>query len=242
LREMLGRTSAIVILAAWPGVITVMTAISTLRNRFVDGPGSVGARKRAQRWEWLRETFPDISRMSVIDLGGTGESWQRAPVRPASVHVVNLEPGELGDLPTWIRADQGDACDLPDRILTGHYDLVFSNSVLEHVGGFARRTRFSETVRALADRHWVQTPYRYFPIEPHWLFPGFQFLPPSTRTRIAQWWPLAHIKATSWEDGLQGALSVELISRTEMAWLFPDSMIRYERMAGLVKSLIAVRA
>ena len=27
----------------------------------------------------------------------------------------------------------------------------------------------------------VQIPYRYFPIEPHWLFPGLQFLPQRAR-------------------------------------------------------------
>ena len=31
----------------------------------------------------------------------------------------------------------------------------------------------------------MQTPYRYFPIEPHWLFPGMQFLPLPVRWSIA---------------------------------------------------------
>ena len=31
----------------------------------------------------------------------------------------------------------------------------------------------------------VQTPYRYFPVEPHWLFPGLQFLPMGLRARGA---------------------------------------------------------
>jgi|SRR5215471_8861112 len=221
--------------------LTVMTAASALRGLLVENPGSAGERKRAQRWQWLHKTFPDLDRLSVIDLGGTADSWQRAPVRPAEVHVVNLEP-EASDLPTWIRTDQGDACNLPDRILARHYDLVFSNAVLEHVGGHTQRIRFADSVHALADRHWVQTPYRYFPIEPHWLFPGFQFLPLNVRAGVAQRWPLAHSVASTREDGLQGALSVELIGRTEMAYCFPTSSIRVERMFGLVKSLIAVRA
>ena len=55
------------------------------------------------------------------------------------------------------------------------YDVVFSNSLLEHVGGHAQRAALAREVRSLAPRHWVQTPYRYFPLEPHWLFPGMQF-------------------------------------------------------------------
>ena len=217
-----------------------MRAAHALRGYLVDNPRSAGERKRTRRWEWLRETFPDLDRMSVIDLGGTAGSWQRAPVRPAAVQVVNLEP-EPGELPAWIRADQGDACNLPDRILSNHYDLVFSNAVLEHVGGHAQRMRFAEAVHKLADRHWVQTPYRYFPIEPHWLFPGFQFLPVNTRVAVAQRWPLAYGGASTREDALWATLNVELIGRTEMAYCFPDSAIRVERMFGLVKSLIAVR-
>ena len=153
-----------------------MGQLQGLRNRLVDAPGSVGERRRAGRWERLRETFPEIESMSVMDLGGTAEAWQRAPLRPASVHVVNLEPEPEG-LPDWIRADQADATALPPTIIGAHYDLVFSNSVIEHVGGHVQRLRFADAIHKLADRHWVQTPYRYFPIEPHWLFPRFSVPP-----------------------------------------------------------------
>jgi hypothetical protein len=216
-------------------------SVHALRNRIVDGPDSVGARRRARRWEWLRAAFPQIENMSVIDLGGTAESWQRAPVRPARVHVVNLEHEADADLPSWLRADQGDACNLPPAILGSSYDLVFSNSVIEHVGGHAQRQRFAEAVHKLADRHWVQTPYRYFPIEPHWLFPGFQFLPMSARAQISYRWPLAHTRSASVDDGLAEAMSVELLSRAEMSYYFPHAEIQVERLLGAVKSLIAVR-
>lgn len=180
--------------------------------------------------------------MSVIDLGGTAESWLRAPVRPAQVQVVNLEPEpEPSELPAWLRADQGDACDLPATILSGSYDLVFSNSVIEHVGGHAQRMRFAEAVHKLSSRHWVQTPYRYFPVEPHWLFPGFQFLPLSARARVAHRWPLAHSPSASRQDGLAEAMTVELLSRAEMAYYFPHAELKPERILGVVKSLIAVR-
>jgi hypothetical protein len=177
--------------------------------------------------------------MSVIDLGGTAETWLRAPVRPRSLHIVNLEP-EPDGLPPWIRADQADACNLPAAVLSGRYDLVFSNSVLEHVGGHAQRLRFAAAVHTLAARHWVQTPYRYFPIDPHWLFPGFQFLPLTVRAEVSRRWPLVHTRSGSHEEGLRAAIGVELLSRTEMSLYFPGSQIRPERMAGMVKSLVAV--
>jgi hypothetical protein len=225
-----------------PAIGEFTLSMHALRNRIVDAPDSLGQHRRARRWDWLREAFPEIESMSVIDLGGTAEAWLRAPVRPAAVHVVNLEPlSEESPVP-WIRADQADACDLPSRISDGRYDLVYSNSVIEHVGGHTQRMRFAVAVHKLSERHWVQTPYRYFPIEPHWLFPGFQFLPLNVRAQVSRRWPLAHTPSRNWDEGLQAAMSVELLSQAEMGFYFPDSTLRTERIAGIVKSLIMTKA
>lgn len=178
--------------------------------------------------------------MSVIDLGGRVDTWERAPVRPKHVHVVNLEPLP-GELPEWAELDYGDACALPPQITKRRYDLVFSNSVIEHVGGHERRVRFAESIHALADAHWVQTPYRYFPIEPHWVAPGMQFLPVALRSRMAYKWPLAHTPAASLAEARQAVLWTELIDKTQMRHYFPQSTIRSERILGLTKSLIACK-
>ena len=37
-------------------------------------------------------------------------------------------------------------------------------------------------------------------------------------------------------------MGVELLSCAEMAFYFPDSTLRFERLGGLVKSLIAIKA
>jgi hypothetical protein len=186
------------------------------------------------------DAFPDLDQMSVIDLGGSLSTWERSPVRVKHVHVVNVsEPP--AEVPDWAEVDKADACALPPEIANRRYDLVFSNSVIEHVGGYWRRRRFAEAVRSLSDRHWVQTPYRYFPIEPHWNFPGMQFLPLSMRGLIARTWPLSYTRGRPAASVLQTVLWTELIDRTEMRAHFPDSELRAERMAGLTKSLIALK-
>ncbi|MGW0504237.1 methyltransferase domain-containing protein [Micromonospora sp. NPDC003241] len=211
-----------------------------LRFHLVDKDGSWAARQRQRRAEWLVRTFPRLSEMHVIDLGGRLGTWTRAAVRPARVHVVNLERPAV-DVPEWAEVDQADACDLPAHITGRRYDLVFSNSVLEHVGGHERRLRFAEAVHTLAERHWVQTPYRYFPIEPHWIAPGMQFLPVRLRTAVARRWPLGH-KATHTHDAaIHQVLWTELLDRSQMRHYFPQSRILVERVGGLPKSLIAVR-
>lgn len=214
--------------------------VHSLRTRFVDAPGSLGDRRRSKRAQWLVRQFPDLAEMSVIDLGGRVTSWEQAAVRPRHVHIVNLEPLP-GDVPDWARVDQGDACELPQAIRGQRYDLVFCNSVIEHVGGHERRLRLADAVHALAEAHWVQTPYRYFPVEPHWVAPGMQFLPLSVRASFAHRWPLGHTPPKDRADALQSVLWVELLDRTQMHHYFPDSTLLVERFLGLTKSLIAVR-
>jgi hypothetical protein len=206
----------------------------------VDTPNSWGAKRRARRWAWLVEMFPDLAEMSIVDLGGSLESWLRAPVRPRHVHLVNLEE-QPAELPDWAEVDYADACELPARIRSRRYDLVFSNSVIEHVGGHHRRMRFAETVRELSNAYWVQTPYRYFPIEPHWVAPGAQYLPVALRAQVVRRWPLLHSRPTNAADALRVVFGTELLDRTQMRYYFPDGVVLGESVLGLAKSLIAVR-
>jgi hypothetical protein len=177
--------------------------------------------------------------MRILDLGGTVRHWETSPLRPASVVVLNLLP-EVSTA-DWITAVQGDACNPPAAARAAKYDLVYSNSVIEHVGGHSRRVDFAAVVHAMAPCHWVQTPNRNFPIEPHWLFPGLQFLPQSVRARAIRHWPLSPARPNP-EEALGAVLEVELISQTEMRYYFPRSQIIKERVLGLSKSLIACQS
>jgi len=211
-----------------------------LRNRFVDAPGSIGERLRAARWERFRRLFPNIGDMSVVDLGGTADMWLRAPLRARHVHLINLEPHPAG-LPDWITAENADVTDAEVAAKLGRHDLVFSNSTIEHVGGHSQRRRFVAAVEQLAPLHWIQTPYRYFPVEPHFVAPGFQFLPLAARARLVRRWPLTHSRPGTPQEGMDAVINIELLTRAEMRYLFPGSLLLAERVLGLTKSLIAVR-
>lgn len=213
---------------------------SRARRVFVEGPASLGQRARSRRWRQFCSMFPDVEQLRVLDLGGTVDSWMAAPVRPARLHLVNtVDPPR--ELPTWMTAEHGDACALDLALLDGRFDLVYSNSVIEHVGGHARRIQFADMVRAAAPRHWVQTPYRYFPIEPHVIVPMLQYLPLLLRARITMHWPLVHTRPRTLNDAVSQQLATELLDITEMRHYFPLSTIAYERVGGVIKSVIAVQ-
>lgn len=201
-----------------------------------DRAGSFTHRIRQQRIEEFRRRFPDLDQMRVLDLGGTAVSWRVLGLRPGSVTVVNLEHNE-GPAEPWMKVVTADAC----AGGFGQYDLVFSNSLMEHLGGHARRQQFANVVRESAPSWWVQTPYRYFPIEPHWVFPGFQFMPFRMRVIICQHWSMLHMPACKDPDEAADLVaSTELISATEMRTYFPTSEIWFERIVGIPKSLVAI--
>jgi hypothetical protein len=220
-----------------PGVAQI------LREKIAgDGADSLAAKARRRRWNLFLARFPDIETASVIDLGGTAAFWARSPVRPGRLTVVNLPSATSHSVPPDVEVIVGDACAAADLVKGKTYDIVFSNSTIEHVGGHDRCQAFASSVRRLAPRHWIQTPYRYFPIEPHFVFPGFQFLPVALRSRLAAIWPLSYTKSIGGEldDPLGAVLATELLGRTQLGYYFPDSKILSERVLGITKSIIAV--
>lgn len=202
-----------------------------------DHASSLTHRIRQRRNEAFKHTFPDLADMRVLDLGGTAVSWRVTGLRARSVTIVNLDNAPEPEEP-WLEFVRGDAC----AGGFGKYDLVFSNSLMEHLGGHSRRRQFADVVCESAPSWWVQTPYRYFPVEPHWIFPGFQFLPFRTRVFVSQHWSTLHAPACKDRTTAEELVaSVELISASEMRAYFPTGQIWFERIAGIPKSIVSVR-
>ena len=210
------------------------------RRYLVHESGSVSERLRRRRWGLVRKLVPDLADLRVLDLGGTGQFWAAAPVRPRRVTVINLLEAQLLDHPS-VRTIEGDALRADELVAGESFDFVFSNSLIEHLGGHDSRRRFAEVVSAMAPRYLVQTPYRYFPVEPHWMFPGFQFLPVGARAAIAPRWALGHTHGWECRAATNEVLSTHLLSTTEMREYFPGAAIAWERVLGLPKSMIALR-
>ena len=70
---------------------------------------------------------------------------------------------------------QGDACALP--FADGAFDVVYSNAVIEHVGGRERQEALVREALRVGRRVFVTTPNRWFPIEVHTRLPLVHWLP-----------------------------------------------------------------
>jgi len=91
-------------------------------------------------------------------------------------------------------------------------------------------------------RYFLQTPYRYFPIEPHFVFPLFQFLPFFIQVYLVQHFNLGWFHRLPEKLEAKNAVrSIQLLSKKEIHLLFPDAHFEDEMLFGLIKSLLAYK-
>lgn len=185
----------------------------------------------------------------IADLGGRVDYWGRVGLdflaaNDIHVTVINQTSEELyaGQDHERFALAVGDCCQLTD-VADNQFDMVHSNSVIEHVGGYARKQAFANEVNRIAPTHYVQTPNYWFPVDPHWpLLPGFHWLPFSWRWRLLMrfklGWGGPHRSIAHAMGDLEGTV---LVDGAQMRDLFPSSRVQAERFLLLAKSLIAVR-
>ena len=133
----------------------------------------------------------------------------------------------------------------------GQFDLVFCNSVIEHVTipkneiwevkstaefrerSFAIQKHFASEIMRIGKNYFVQTPNRYFPMEHHSWLPFVQFLSRKNLIPFLRFTNKFWIKKTTpdWN----------LLTASQMQELFPDGKIRQERLLLMPKSIIAYK-
>ena len=122
------------------------------------------------------------------------------------------------------------------------FDLVFSNSVIEHLFTKENQQKMANEVIRVGKNYFIQTPNKYFFIEPHWVFPLFQFLPFSIKVYLTQHFNLGHIpKSKTKVAALAQVNEIRLISKKELKELFIHSEIYTEYFMGLGKSHTAYK-
>jgi hypothetical protein len=205
---------------------------------------SLASRFREQRIRKFAELLRDATQeVRILDVGGTPEFWLRhRDEMPASVSLTLLNLDFIGQPEQpWMRCVTGDVRRM-GMFETGEFDMCFSNSLIEHLGAFAEQSLAAKEIRRVANGYFVQTPNIWFPIEPHFLVPGWQFAPVAFRAFLLQRRDLGWIKRQ--RDPLLARAEVEsirLLSARELARLFPDGRIEREKLGPFTKSVTAWR-
>ncbi len=195
------------------------TASGRLRARLAS---PAAARARARRHTQFFALTGLQPGMRVVDIG-CGALGLRGLEPGLDITGVDREPRPQYPGP-FVLADATRRLPFDD----GAFDLAYASSVVEHIDPADRRA-FAAEVRRVARGWFVQTPAWSFPIEPHALLPAAHWLPTALRR---PYWRVG--AAGAWED-------IRLLRRAELEELFGEPILA-ERMGGLVKSWIALRA
>jgi len=186
--------------------------------------GRLAAVARARRYRRFVEATGLRPGDRVVDVGCGSLGLQALDSEHDITGIDQLDQPAYAEAgATFVR---GSALEMP--FADGEFDVAYCNSLIEHVAR-EERPRLASEVRRVARVFFVQTPNRWFPVEPHVLLPFFQFLPERLQRRL-------------WRHGASGEPfhRIDLLDRAEMQALFPDAEILPERVGPLVKSWMAV--
>lgn len=165
---------------------------------------------RSRRFEFFAQVAGLRSGMTILDVGGTPWSAFFRDRIDLSVTFLNIRPAEYYE----------------PRLLPGHR---YIQADARHIPK-ADRLRVAGEMMRVGRFLFAEVPYRYFPLEPHYLFPFAQFAPDSVRRLIARHWPLAHTRKAEYER-------IDPPDRREVRRLFPTLTMTSERLGPLTKAL-----
>jgi SAM-dependent methyltransferase len=196
---------------------------------------AVSLRSRKRKLRLLLDELRPTAETTVLDVGadelafGEGDGcttlnfFEELYPWPERITALGLQDGS-GFRARYPHIDyvQGDACALPFG--DDAFDIVFSNAVIEHVGGRERQQRFVLEAVRVGRRVFLTTPNRAFPLEVHTRLPFVHWLPDSLSHRVYD------------AVGKGFAKEIRLLSAGSLESLFPGRV----RIVNLGLTLVAI--
>ena len=203
-------------------------------------PNSLASAFRSRRLNLFKGFVASLPKpVKILDIGGTPAFWENTGLNADDVEITLLNLASIEtDLPNAISI-AGNATDL-SAFADKSFDIAFSNSVIEHLFSFANQQKMAAEALRVSQYHFIQTPNYWFPIEPHWVFPCFQYIPKPIKIFLTRYFNLGHLKRSgSWAAARQQVEEIQLLSLSEMSRLFPESTIWEEKLLVFSKSFVA---
>jgi hypothetical protein len=201
---------------------------------------SLATKLRTRRLMFFKELLATIPRpIRILDVGGTQRFWEVMDFTDEpDTHIVIFNLTDTQTTYENLTSVVGDATNMT-QFMDNEFDVVFSNSVIEHVGEYDKQSQMAQEVRRVGRRCFIQTPNFFFPIEPHFLFPAYHLLPISMRVWLLRHFNLGWIKREADVDRAREKIeNIRLLRKKDILELFPGSKLYEERVLGLVKSFV----
>ncbi len=196
---------------------------------------AVSVRSRTRKLRLFLDQLQPTLETTVLDIGadelGFGEGdgcrtlnfFEERYPWPERITALGLHDGSgFRERYPRVRYVQGDALALPFG--DGEFDIVFSNAVIEHVGGPEQQRRFVSEALRVGRRAFITTPNRRFPLEVHTLLP------------LVHWFPERPAHSVYDLVGKGWAKEIHLLSRRGLEALFPGRV----RIVSLGLTLVAI--
>jgi len=199
----------------------------------------VSPRFRRRRMADFMARFRPGKGTRILDVGGYPGFWAEANTE-AHITILNIHPFEVMEaMRDRCTPVIGDGTNL--HFGDGEFDIVFSNSVIEHLRTWEAQQQFAQEVRRVGRHYWVQTPAREFFVEPHLLTPCIHWLPRAVQLKLARRWTFWGIIERPTQPRAEEYVSeLRLLKFDEVSELFPESLILRERFFGFTKSYVAI--
>jgi hypothetical protein len=204
---------------------------------------SLAASFRRKRFKLFHDLISRIEHtpITILDIGGWQAFWEVVGFSDTPHKIILLNTHNVNIRHNNFVSIIGDARKL-DTFTDNSFDVVFSNSVIEHLGTYQDQQRMANEVRRVGKKYFIQTPSFFFPIEPHFLFPFYHWLPSALRVSLIRKFSLGFIsRAPSKEQAVQTLSEYRLLKKSEMKALFPDAIIHSEKLLGFTKSYMAIK-
>ena len=146
---------------------------------------------RDRKWRLFQRVMPFDGRTIILDVGFNDEEYfsdlenylEKHYPHPENITALGIqEPKKFLERYPQVKAVTYDGVNFP--FSDKHFDICWSNAVLEHVGNFDRQVHFLKEVARVSKRFFITTPNRMFPIEVHTKVPFVHYLPTRWRDRV----------------------------------------------------------
>ena len=195
-----------------------------------------------KRFEIVRGMIDRMDREApILDIGGTEWYWESMGFINSSHPIILLNAEVAQPRSRNVICLQGDARDL-SRFREAEFQFVHSNSTLQYMTTLEEQFAMAKEIRRVGRSYYVQAPSFWFPVETHFLFPGFHWLPERMKIAIVMRFALGWFdRQGDVEHARTTVRRIRLVTRKEFGRMFDDAQIIIERYFGWPKSFVALK-
>lgn len=188
----------------------------------------------------------------IIDLGGTAAFWEDWGITSDhhveitlinNHHIDTTQKGYDHSIP-FIKEQIKDVNELETHDFYG-YDLIFSNSMIEHLESNALQKRLCEVIEASGLPYFIQTPNKKSLVDPHFPHPLVPFFAAYPKRLQATLLTIHHFnggtRAVSHQEAWQRLKYYTPLSKTGFERLLPEGTLTAESFLGIAPSLVMTR-